>query len=111
MKDIKLLWQSSFVILALSGCQTVTFPDVTNCSVAGIIAAGMDCAATGHDENTEMNVKQTIDFLEAGAICMSAEDRKKEKTAAERACVLLKDRCTFEMKQKNSKMDAVKKRK
>lgn len=86
------------------------FPDVQLCSVAGIFAAGMDCSYTGHDENTEMDAKDMIDFLEAGAICMSSEDRAAEKTAIERACVKLGNGCTFEIKKLISKMDVVKKR-
>jgi len=100
-------WLSLFAILALSGCQTVTIPDVKICSVAGIIAAGADCSYTGHEENTEMNVQELIRFLEGGAIIMSADDRVKEKTAVEQACYLLGDRCTFEIKQAISKMASV----
>lgn len=101
----------SFFVIPLLSCQTVKFPDVKACSVAGILAAGMDCAFNGHPETSEMDAKETIDFLESGAICMSADDRRKEKDAAEQACYLLKDRCTFEMKKAISKMDQTKRKK
>lgn len=100
-----------FATAALNGCEKVEFPDVRLCSLAGVIAAGMDCSHTGHDEDSELDAKEMIDFLEGGAICMSAEDRKKEKTAAEQACVLLGSRCTFEMKKAISRMDARAKKK
>lgn len=80
---------------------------MTNCSVAGIFAAGMDCAETGSSKTSELNAKEMIDFLEAGAICMSAADRKREKTAIEQACYLLKDRCTVEIRERIEKIDKV----
>jgi hypothetical protein len=110
VKNTKLLLLSSFAIAGLSGCK-VTFPDVKLCSVAGIFAAGMDCSYTGHDENSEMTAKEMIDFLEAGAICMSSEDRKREKTAIEKACVKLGNGCSFEVKQLIQSMDRIEKRK
>ena len=93
----------------LSSCK-VEFPDVQICSVAGIFAAGMDCSYTGHEENTEMDAKAMIEFLEDGAVCMSSEDRAREKTAVEQACVKLGSQCTFEIKQLISKMDKVRKK-
>lgn len=104
MRNIFLLL---FVTLALSACKRVLVPDVKICSVAGILAAGANCSSTGHDENSEMDVKELIDFFEDGAMCMSADDRRKEKTAIEQACYSLGDRCTFEMKQVISKMATV----
>ncbi len=100
----KLLWLSFFVVLP--SCKKVVMPDVTGWSVAGILAAGMNGAATGHDETKEMNFAQTVKFLEDGAICFSAEDRKKEQIARDQACVLLKDRCTYEMKEEFKRADA-----
>lgn len=91
----------------MTGCRSVEFPDVKLCSVAGIFAAGMDCAQTGSGKTTEMNAKEMIDFLESGAICMSAADRKREKTAIEQACYLLKDRCTFEVQEMIKRLDKV----
>lgn len=76
--------------------------------MAGILAAGMNWAQTGSQETGEIDVKETIDFLEAGAICMSSEDRRKEKVAVEKACYLLKDRCTFEVIETIKRMDKVK---
>lgn len=109
MRPTKRLLLSLAAIAGLSSCR-VEFPDTKQCSVAGIFAAGMDCSHVGHDENTEMDAKEMIDFLEAGAICMSAEDRSAEKTAIERACVKLGNGCSFEVKQLISKIDVVKKK-
>lgn len=109
--NTKLLSLSLFAIAALSGCNKVEFPDVKICAVAGILIAGMDCSHTGHKEDTEMNAAEMIKFLEAGAICMSPDDRKKEKNAIESACYELGKQCTFEIKQLIGKMDVVTKRK
>lgn len=79
------------------------------CAVAGVIAAGANCDHTGHSEPSQMDVKQLIEFLESGAVIMSSADRMKEKSAAEEACYLLKDRCTFEMKKTISRMVPTKK--
>lgn len=100
------LFASLSATLLLSGCQKVEFPDITPCSVAGVFAAGWNCEATGHDESTQMTAAQGIAWLEAGAICMSAEDRKREQIARDQACVLLKDRCTYEMKKQFMAADA-----
>lgn len=96
---------SLFATLILSGCNKVEFPDITICSVAGIFAAGMNCEATGHDESTQMNAAKMIRWLEGGAVCMSAEDRKKEQIARDQACVKLGAACTYEMKQEFKKAD------
>ena len=110
MKRTRRLLLSLAATALLSSCK-VEFPDTKQCSVAGIFAAGMDCSHVGHDENTEMDAREMIDFLEAGAICMSSEDRSAEKTAIERACTKLGGGCSFEIKQLISKIDKVKKRK
>ncbi len=84
--------------LVLSGCKNVVVPDVQICSVAGIIAAGADCSFTGHDENSEINVKELIDLLEDGAIIISHNDRLKEQTALDQLCYDAGAQCTYEVK-------------
>lgn len=78
--------------------------------MAGIMAAGMDCAHTRADETRSMTLDQTLEFLEprigskgvperAGAMCMSADDYTKQKTDLEIICRKLGDQCTYEVKQ------------
>lgn len=99
---------SLFVITSLlSSC--VTIPNTTACSVAGRLDAGMLCAETGTPRTSSMDLAQTIYFLEpqpspspgmtprAGAICQSAEDWNKVKTALEQACRELGSKCSFEV--------------
>lgn len=95
--------------MALSSCR-VSFPDVKICSVAGILMAGADCSFTGHSENSEMGAKEFIDWLENGAICMSSEDRAREKSAIEQACTKLGAGCSFEIRQMIQSIDKVKRR-
>lgn len=109
---------ASLCILALlntaATCQTHTVRDVEGCAVAGILAAGMDCAHTRSDDVRSMNLDQAIEFLEpqeakngkperAGAICFSADDVSKQKTDLETICRLLGDRCSYEVKQEIQK--------
>lgn len=89
------------------------------CTVAGTLRAGADCAYTPSKDQTvkEMSFDEFIDFLEpqperpdpndptktlparAGAICQSASDWNKLKTALESACHILKKKCTYEIKE------------
>jgi hypothetical protein len=99
----KLLWLS-FFSFAASSC--VTVPNVTGCTVAGKLAAGMICAETQTGVTSELTLDQTVLFLEpsqnpqrAGAICMSADDYAKEKQALEDACRQLGNNCSREAKQ------------
>lgn len=99
MKPTKMHLLSLFATaLLLSGCK-VTFPDTKECSVAGRIIAGADCAHTGHDEKTEMDAGEFIKFLEDGAICSSREDYGRRMDAIEQACTKLGAGCAFEVKQ------------
>ncbi len=86
-------------ILALSGCTHVQFPDMRLYSVAGDLQAGADYVYTGHDEQGEVGMKELIDLLEDGAIIMSSEDFKRNKTATEQACIALGNQCSFEIRQ------------
>lgn len=94
----KLLCLSSF--LTLSGC--VTIPNTTACSVAGKLADGMTCATTETGETSALDFNGALTFLEptttrAGAICQSADDYAKLKTALQEACRSLGSKCTYEM--------------
>lgn len=90
--------------------------DTEVCSVAGVMAAGMDCAHTRTDETRSMTLDQTLEFLEprigskgsperAGAMCMSADDYTKQKTDLESICRMLGDRCSYEVKQAIAEAD------
>lgn len=109
MKPTKLLLLSTLVTLAPS-CKHVTVPDITECQVAGMLIAGADCSATGHEENTELDFAGLKKLLEDGAIIIPLADRTKEKTALQQLCYAAGDNCTYEMKQQIAKMAEVKKR-
>lgn len=96
MNNIKMLCLSLFVLTA---CKSVEIPNTRMCSVAGSVDFGGDCAYTGSDKTDEMTFEEFIAFLNAGAICQSAEDFGKQKTAMDDACVLLGSKCTVEIKQ------------
>lgn len=86
------------LITAVSGTACVTVPNTTVCTVPGQLSAGMNCAETLSDKTSELNFDQALDFLESGAICQSAADWGKQKTALELACRQLGNRCTYEVK-------------
>lgn len=102
--------------LMLAGCKTVEIKDTRECTVAGVFQAGFDCATTNSSEVSQMDLEQSIEWLEpqpertdpvtkkklparAGAICRSDEDFTAQKTQLEQACALLRDRCTPEIKK------------
>lgn len=91
----------------ITSCQTVEIPNTTKCAVAGVMGAGMICAETMTDKKYDKTLDETIVFLESGAICQSADDFNKEKTALEQACRLLGKRCSLEAKQYLSKVDQI----
>ena len=99
----------------LSGC--VTIPNIKACSVAGVMSAGMDCAQTGSDETSEMDLTETLDFLEpqperldpksgeklperGGAICIASADYERQSASLEQACAKMGFFCKKEV-QKN----------
>ena len=96
-------WLSSFAIAALSsGC--VTIPNSESCSAAGSLARGAVCAESLTGKTRDMTFEEYLEFLEpnekrAGAVCQSAEDAGKVKTALEQACRMLGKRCTYEIQQ------------
>lgn len=88
---------------SLSACTGVEIPNVRVCAVAGVMAAGADCAWTLSDKIESMNLDQFIDFLEpdsntgkGAALCQSSADWNKQKTALELACKSLGAKCTKE---------------
>ena len=104
-KGLYVIWLS-LISLALSGCAAVAVPNTEVCAVAGRIRIGANCVSTLSDDEREMTYDEFIDFLEpqedpprSGALCQSAEDWNKQKTALEEACAILKDQCKFELKR------------
>jgi hypothetical protein len=100
----------------LPSCQTVKTPNARACTVAGVFQAGMDCAESNTGKISELDFEQMIEFLEpqpervdratgktlpprAGAVCHSDDDFTKLKVALEQACVILRKRCTPEMRE------------
>lgn len=88
--------------LLFNGC--VSVPATKVCTVAGQLRAGMVCADTHSGATYDMSFDETLTFLEptdtrGGALCQSADDWNKLKTALEKACRELGPRCTYEMKQ------------
>ena len=90
--------------LITTSCSTVQIPDTEFCAVAGVIYAGADCAHTIKDQPRSMSRDEFFDFLEpnetkGAALCQSATDAEKLKTALEQACKILGNKCTYEQKQ------------
>lgn len=115
---------SLFALTLLASCSStgVKVPNTEVCTVAGITAAGAICAMTLSPHTRNMTLDEFIEFLEpkeaqvdptgkvtsparGGALCQSAEDWNKQKTALEKACIKLGKKCTYEMRQT---FDAVK---
>lgn len=110
------LFSGALLLCLLSGCG-ITIPNTRVCAVSGLMTAGADCAWTLSDETEEMNLDQLIEFLEprvatetlparGAAICQSAEDWNKQKTALEQACKKMGRWCTFEVKAMAESMQA-----
>lgn len=109
----------------LSACATVKVKDTTECVIAGVFQAGMDCATTNSSQISEMDFEEMILWLEAqperpdplnagktlpsraGAVCRSDEDFTAQKIALESACALLKNRCIPEVKAVIENMNRV----
>lgn len=67
------------------------------------MAAGADCAETLSDETKSLTLDEFLGFLEpapprGAALCMSAEDFTRLKTALEQACQKLGTACKAEAK-------------
>jgi tetrahydromethanopterin S-methyltransferase subunit G len=113
--------KSTFLLLLVSlfsGCLVhVTVKNTKACAVAGVMAAGADCAYTLTDKTESMTLDELIDFLEpqperpdpknpgkmlparGPAIIQSSDDWNHMKTALEQACAALEDRCSYETQQ------------
>jgi hypothetical protein len=88
--------------LALSGCVSIKVPNTEVCTVAGILSEGAICAETQTHKTRDMTLDQFLDFLlptdaHGGAICQSADDWNKMKTALEQACRELGTQCSLEI--------------
>lgn len=88
-------------LLAIAGSSCVTVPNSRIFTVAGKLDAGMVGAETNTDWTGDMTLDETISFLEptdarAGAICMSAYDFNRLKTALEQACRAVGKKCKYE---------------
>ena len=103
------------ILCALGSSSCITVPNVKTCAVAGVLLAGADCAWTNTRTTSELSFNELIEMLEpklcefegcterAGAIFMSSEHYKRQKTALEKACKKLEDmgsQCTLELEEK-----------
>lgn len=114
-KVLKKIFLSLVATTSLASC--VPVPNTKYCAVAGKLAAGMSCGETLNDNITRMPLADTIAFLEpqqktdtqparGGAICMSADDFNKIKTAVEQLCKKVGSMCTYETKKKIAEVSA-----
>lgn len=101
---------NTFLILCASiifvSCAHIKVPNTEVCAVAGVVAAGADCAETQTKKTRSMNMDMFIEWLEpdektqrGAALCQSSDDWNKQKTALETACRKLGVGCTYEMKK------------
>ncbi len=84
----------------ISGC-SITVPSTKVCMVAGLMVAGADCVETLSEKKSTMTFDEFVTFLEptdlrAGALCQSAEDWTKQKTAIQQLCKKLGNMCDYE---------------
>lgn len=105
-------WLLLFVLT--SSCGTVQVPNTEVCVVAGKLLAGADCAFTLHGNSRSMTMEEFIVWLEPStekgpALCQSATDWNKQKTALEQACKILGNKCTFEseLRMVSARIDAL----
>lgn len=88
--------------LSLLTSSCVTIPDIKVCTVAGSIAVGADCATTNSGQASELDREGFVEFLlpvidvRPGAMCTSAHDFKRIKTALEQCCERL-GKCSEEV--------------
>lgn len=101
----------SSLAIAASGCVT-TVPNIRVCTVAGNLEGGMICS-DNHGQTSEMTAQETVEFLEpavepprAGAVCMTANDFGRMKTALEKACRRLGRKCSYEVRAALAQMGA-----
>lgn len=100
-----------------SGCDSIEIKDKVTCSVSGSLARGATCTHTLTGDISYKSFEEYLDWLEAkperpdpshpgallpahgAALAMSSKDWGEFKTELEIACRLLKNRCSYEMKQ------------
>lgn len=112
------------VLTLLVSCVDIKIQDTEVCTVAGKLIAGGDCAHTLKPDTRQMSFEEFVKFLEpqeeiknekgeiiqaarGPALCQSSNDWNKMKTTLEQACELLKDRCTYELKQTIERLDTL----
>lgn len=114
----KMLLANLCALTLLANCagKEIKIEETELCSVAGVMAAGMNCAKTLSPDTREMDLQETLQFLEpqaavydekgkllspekGPAICASMDDFNKQKTALEIACIALGSLCTYEIKE------------
>lgn len=111
------------LLVSLSACEEIEIKNTELCSVAGRMKAGADCFNTLNDNERSMTLDEFITFLEpqrevkdaktgkvlqkerGAALCQSSDDFTATKTVLEQACMLLKKRCSFEIKTTIEKMN------
>lgn len=69
------------------------------------MSAGADCVRIISGEKTQLTLDELLEMLEptterGGAIITPVDDFVSLKNSLEKACILLKDRCTKEIKKK-----------
>lgn len=112
-------WLNSFALMllgiSLSGasCQKQEIPNTVSCTPAGRLFDGGMCVEAHTGRKKDLTLEQFIDFLEPkpahtdlkgkkvpdrfGAMCMSADDYNKIKTALDKLCTRIA--CTYDVKQ------------
>lgn len=110
------LWLILLVLSALTSCKGVEIPNIAVCTVAGRLRAGALCAESLSYKTYNLSYEGYLRMLEpaaatkstparAGAMCMTAMDFGKMKTALQQACVALKKRCTYELQAALQRVD------
>lgn len=92
-------------MMVLQACGSVKIKDTKHCAVAGVVSAGADCVTLISGTQSSLTFDELIDMLEpneqrGGAIITPVDDFVELKKELEVACILLKDRCSKEVKKK-----------
>ena len=91
---------------------TLKLKNQTICTVAGVMAAGMDCAQTLTRNVFPLTLEQTLLFMEpdplvarAGAVCMSAQNFNDIKTSLDIICMTLGEDCGYDVREQLQNLD------
>lgn len=92
-------------MMLLQSCGSIEIKDTKHCAVAGVVSAGADCVTLVSGTTSSLTFDDLIDMLEpneqrGGAIITPVDDFVELKKSLEKACVLLDNRCTKEIKKK-----------